>query len=48
VPRDTYPDVLADMGNHGAGVASVLCDGAYLGEIVSQTHSVYAVAWPGG
>jgi hypothetical protein len=48
VPRDTYPDVLADMYNHGAGVATAGTGNVHLCETVSQTHSVCVVAWPGG
>lgn len=48
IPRDTYPDVLADMLNND-GEALVLGSSAVaLTNEVSQSNVVSVIAWPGG
>jgi hypothetical protein len=48
IPRDTYPDVLADVSNNTFLATGVLRGGVYLGQTISETHSVAVVVWPGG
>jgi hypothetical protein len=48
IPRDTYPDVLADVSNQGELRMLKRTGDVYLGQTISKTHSVAIVIWPGG
>jgi hypothetical protein len=48
IPRDTYPDVEAEVTDISPGAAANLTTGVWLEEQVARYHSVAVIAWPGG